>query len=81
MNAIEFEAPIRDGMIPIPARFRREIFPVSVRVIILSETTGRTELDASALERRKAAFRRLDGCLAGVDVTLEEAKAERLARQ
>ena len=84
MEAVEFETPIRDGVITIPPQFYRPGFPEFARVIILSETRShplRTESDASVLERRREAFRRLDGCLADSDVALDKIKSERLARQ
>ena len=42
MQAIEFEAPIRDGVIPIPPQYRNEFSTPFVRVILLSETTAET---------------------------------------
>ena len=84
MKAIEFEAPIRNGMIPIPPQFYHEGFPAFVRVIVLSEMDGQkpqAKPDASTLAQRREALNRLDGCLAGMDMTLDEIKAERLARQ
>ena len=84
MQAIEFKAPIRNGAISIPPQYDPAEFPESVRVIILSETsrtTSRATPDASAQARRREAFRRLDGCLAGMDMTRNDIKSERLARQ
>ncbi len=84
MQAIEFDAPIRDGVITIPARFHRTGFPAFVRVIVLSD--GGTvptppSPDAAEVARRRAALRRLDGCLAGMDMSLDSIRDERLARQ
>ena len=84
MYAVEFETPIRDGVITIPPQFYKAGFPTFARVIVLSETsdqTHKTEPDASVLARRREAFRRLDGCLEGESGTLDDIKSERLARQ
>jgi len=84
MKAIEFEAPTHNGVIPIPPQLYREGFPAFVRVIVLSgteEKTAHAKPDAATLARRKAAFDRLDGCLAGMTMTLDEIKDARLARQ
>ena len=84
MKAIEFEAPTRNGVIPIPPQLYHEGFPAFVRVIVLSKTeeeTSRAKPNAATLARRKAAFDRLDGCLAGMTMTLDEIKDARLARQ
>ena len=65
MEAVEFETPIRNGIITVPPQLCRTGFPE----------------DASVLECRREVLRRLDGCLAGSEVILDETKSERLARQ
>jgi hypothetical protein len=78
MDAVAFDTVIHDGKIDVPQQYL-PYYPSFVRVILIKEQTAVTN-DLSDKERL-AAFHRLDGCLKGCNLSLEEARAERLSRQ
>ena len=78
MDAVAFDTVIHDGKIDVPQQYLPN-YPSFVRVILIKEQ------DASANNlpetERLSAFRRLDGCLKDCNITIDEARAERLSRQ
>jgi hypothetical protein len=82
MQTVEFESTVLDGKIEVPYEYREEFSTVVKVILMKTETntamsTGRTV----NLEKRRAAIRRLDGCLKGCTMTLEDARAERLSKK
>jgi hypothetical protein len=78
MDAVAFDTVIHDGKIDVPQQYL-PYYPSFVRVILIKEQNAVTN-DFSDKERL-AAFRRLDGCLKGCNLSIDEARAERLSRQ
>jgi len=78
MDAVAFNTVIHDGKIDVPQQYV-QYYPSFVRVILIKEQ------DAVAYDlpdaERLAAFQRLDGCLRGCNISLDEARTERLSRQ
>ena len=82
MQAIEFQAPILDGIIAIPKRFEHEQFPNTVRVIILPiKVEEQPDSGEMKIAERLAALSRIDGCLEGQNISVDSIRNERLARQ
>ena len=78
MDAVAFDTVIHDGKIDVPQQYL-PYYPSAVRVILIKEQdTVNNELSN---KERLAAFQRLDGCLKGCDLSLDEARSERLSRQ
>jgi hypothetical protein len=78
MDAVAFDTVIHDGKIDVPQQYL-PYYPSFVRVILIKEQDALTN-DLSDKERL-AAFQRLDGCLKGCNLSIDEARAERLSRQ
>jgi len=78
MDAVAFNTVIHDGKIDVPQQYVPD-YPSFVRVILIKEQ-GAVNNDLPDTERI-AAFQRLDGCLKGCNITLDEARAQRLSRQ
>ena len=78
MDAVAFDTVIRDGKIDVPQQYL-PYYPSFVRVILIKDQNAVTN-DLSDKERL-AAFQRLDGCLRGCNLSIDEARAERLSRQ
>jgi len=78
MDAVAFDTVIHDGKIDVPQQYL-SYYPSFVRVILIKEQDAVTH-DLSDKERL-AAFQRLDGCLKGCNLSIDEARAERLSRQ
>jgi len=78
MDAVAFDTVIHDGKIDVPQQYL-PYYPSFVRVILIKEQ-GAVTNDLSDKERL-AAFQRLDGCLKGCNLSIDEARAERLSRQ
>jgi len=78
MDAVAFNTIIHDGKIDVPQQYV-SYYPSFVRVILIKEQDAVTN-DLPDAERL-AAFQRLDGCLRGCNISLDEARAERLSRQ
>jgi len=78
MDAVAFDTVIHDGKIDVPQQYLPH-YQSFVRVILLNEQKS-VPNDLSAQERLTA-FQRLDGCLKGCNLSLDDARAERLSRQ
>ena len=78
MDAVAFNTVIHDGKIDVPQQYV-PYYPSFVRVILIKEKDAVTN-DLPDTERL-AAFKRLDGCLRGCNMSIDEARAERLSRQ
>jgi len=78
MDAVAFNTVIHDGKIDVPQQYL-QYYPSSVRVILIKERDA--VINELSNNERLAAFQRLDGCLRGCDLSLDEARAERLSRQ
>jgi hypothetical protein len=79
MEAVEFGAFARNGIIEIPVEYR-ESYSTDIKVILMKDQTsqGITEPD---IQERIAAAERLVGIASQNTLTLEEIKDNRLARQ
>lgn len=82
MEAVEFRSSAVNGTIHIPDEYRND-FSTAVRVILIKDSpkTASDHDSAAVISRKLAALDRLAGSLQGVDVSPEEARDERLARQ
>ena len=78
MDAVAFDTVIHDGKIDVPQQYL-PYYPSLVRVILIKESD--TVISDLSDKERLAAFQRLDGCLKGCDLSIDEARAERLSRQ
>jgi len=78
MNAVAFDAVIHNGKINVPQQYL-QYYPSLVRVILVKEQD--TVTNGLSDKERLAAFQRLDGCLKDCNLTLDEAREERLSRQ
>jgi len=78
MNAVAFDTVIHDGKIDVPQQYL-PYYPSFVRVVLIREQD--TVTNDLPDKERLAAFQRLDGCLRGCDLSIDEARAERLSRQ
>jgi len=78
MNAVAFDTVIRDGKIDVPQHYL-PYYPSFVRVVIIKEQD--TAANDLSDKERLAAFQRLDGCLKGCNISIDEAREERLSRQ
>jgi hypothetical protein len=78
MDAVAFDTVIHDGKIDVPQQYL-PYYPSFVRVILIKEQDTVTN-DLPNTERLSA-FQRLDGCLKDCDLSIDEARAERLSRQ
>ena len=78
MDAVVFNTVIHNGKIDVPQQYL--LYDASVvRVILIKEQDPvSNELPK---EERLAAFHRLSGLLKGSNISLDEARAERLSRQ
>jgi hypothetical protein len=79
MEAVEFGTFVNNGMIEIPAEYRKDYF-ADIRVILLKNKSNQNSKDLS-IQERVAAAERLVGIAAGEAMTLEDIRNERLARQ
>jgi hypothetical protein len=79
VEAVEFGTFVNNGMIEIPAEYRKDYF-ADLRVILLKNKTEKDIKDFS-IQERVAAAERLVGIATGESMTLEEIRNERLARQ
>jgi len=79
MDAVAFDTVIHDGKIDVPQQYV-PYYPSLVRVILIKEQDAVTNHLPDTTERL-AAFQRLDGCLRGCNLSVDEARAERLSRQ
>jgi len=77
MDAVAFDTVIHDGKIDVPQQYV-PYYPSFVRVILITQDAVTNDLTDTD---RLAAFQRLDGCLKGCNLSLDEARAERLSRQ
>jgi hypothetical protein len=79
MEAIEFGTSAVGGMIEIPAEYRED-FSARLRVILIKDTysAGGPPLD---IQDRLVAAERLAGIASKYPLSLDEIRAERLARQ
>jgi hypothetical protein len=77
MDAVAFDTVIHDGKIDVPQQYLPN-YPSFVRVILIKEQDAANDLPDA---ERLSAFQRLDGCLRGCDISIDEARAERLSRQ
>ena len=78
MDAVVFDTIIHDGKIDVPPQYASS-YPSFVRVILIKEQNAVTN-DLTDKERLDV-FQRLDGCLKGCDLSIDEARMERLSRQ
>jgi len=78
MDAVAFDTIIHDGKIDVPQQYL-PYYPSFVRVILIKEQD--TATNNLPDKERLAAFQRLDGCLKGCTLSLDEARSERLSRQ
>jgi hypothetical protein len=69
MDAVAFDTVIHDGKIDVPQQYL-PYYPSFVRVILIKEQ-GAVTNDLSDKERL-AAFQRLDGCLKGCNLSVDE---------
>jgi hypothetical protein len=79
MEAVEFGTFVNNGMIEIPAEYRKDYF-ADIRVILLKNKSNQDSKDLSIQERVSAA-ERLVGIASGEAMMLEDIRNERLARQ
>ncbi|GHU13979.1 hypothetical protein FACS1894161_4370 [Spirochaetia bacterium] len=81
MEAVEFGTFAQDGIIEIPAEYRKD-YSTAIRVIIMKENFSEKASEEKAdIQKRLDAAKRLAGIASKNPLTLEEIKAERLARQ
>jgi len=73
MNAVAFDTVIHDGKIDVPQQYI-QYYPSFVRVILIEEQD--TVANNLSENERLAAFQRLDGCLKGCNLSLDEAREE-----
>jgi hypothetical protein len=79
MEAVEFGTFVNNGMIEIPAEYRKDYF-ADIRVILL-KNKSKQNINDSNIQERVAAAERLVGIASREAMTLEAIKNERLARQ
>jgi hypothetical protein len=82
MQAFEFNSVVHNGIIKMPLQYRN--VPLhSVKVIVLSQENSASDAKQMlpTIEKRKSALKRLIGLTKDNPVSIEEARAERLARQ
>jgi hypothetical protein len=82
MEAVEFGALARDGIIEIPAKYRKD-YSTQVRVILLRNNRNEESdgYSTASIREKVAAAKRLVGIASENPMTLEEIKSERLSRQ
>jgi len=78
MDAVTFNTVIHDGKIDVPQKYM-QYFASMVRVILLKEDEPVN--NESSKKERLAALNRLSGLLKDSNISLDEARAERLSRQ
>ena len=78
MDAVAFDTVIHDVKIDVPQQYL-PYYPSLVMVILIKESD--TVISDVSDKERLAAFQRLDGCLKGCNLSIDEARAERLSRQ
>ena len=79
MEAVEFGTFANNGMIEIPAEYRRD-YSTDIRVILIKNKTNQ-DFNESDIQERISAAQRLVGIASKEAMTLEDIRNERLARQ
>ena len=79
MEAVEFGTFVNNGMIEIPAEYRKDYF-ADIRVILLKNKSKQDIKDFN-IQERVAAAERLVGIASREAMSLEDIRNERLARQ
>jgi hypothetical protein len=79
MEAVEFGTFVNNGMIEIPAEYRKD-YSTDVRVILMKNKSGQ-DIENLSIQERVAAAERLVGIASREAMTLGDIKKERLARQ
>jgi hypothetical protein len=82
MEAVEFGTSAIDGVIEIPAEYRKD-FSTGLRVILIKNAPfpANPKQQGADIQERLAAAKRLVGFASKNPLSLEEIRNERLARQ
>jgi hypothetical protein len=82
VEAIEFGTSAVNGVIEIPTEYRKD-FSTGLRVILIKDTllSANSKQQDADIQERLAAAKRLVGIASKNPLSLEEIRAERLARQ
>jgi len=79
MEAVEFLTHANNGIIEIPAEYRKD-YKNEIRVILI-KNNSKQDIKEPDFQERIAAAERLVGIASKSAMTLEDIKSERLARQ
>jgi hypothetical protein len=84
MEAVEFRTSASNGVIEIPSEYRKD-FSTALRVILIKNPPrpqdGLAQGSPQDIRERLAAAQRLVGIATEIPLSLDEIRAERLARQ